>query len=857
MARDPKCRKCGLWKGNKNVCVWGDGPEDATVVAIGEAPGAEEDKRGRPFVGRSGSLLRGELEDAELPAVYITNIVKCRPPDNRDPTPEEIKACRPYLEEELAQIKPEYVLTLGKPATKEILKKAKITEVQGKLIPFPGNPKITGIPCFHPAYVLRDMSKLPFFRKTLSILKSTIAGEVRGQEVKYEVLTSETLRRFVAEFQAADEFSFDLETAGLFPYTPEKVTITSVNIGIYVDGFAKAWIIPMHMMTSPRLFDKQAQTNLMWLIYRLSKGKKAIGHNGKFDNAWLYNQYGFRFHLDFDTMLAHHVLDENNLHDLETLSRQFLDAEDYDIPLSEKQWPTDIPKFLEYTGKDAVYTLRLKGIFYKMLCKDPKLRALFYRLVMPASRALCEIEQVGIPWNMEQFKIKGAELLRERNDLKDKLDGLIKEALGPPEKGKARKALNWNSPQQVAKFLYDDLGIKCVVFTDKGGRSTGEAAVIELKGKHPVVDALLEYREKAKFHATYFEGFEPLIVDGRLHISYKIHGTVTGRYSSRLHSIPRDDSVRSLGTAPEGWDFAQGDLSQAELRIASELSGDLELRRCFLPGGPDVHWSTLLYTIGSGASGEYVQPAIDAARKIAIDRRSRPQSELSLADALEILKVAGHEAAIGVDKLWKEARKRAKAINFGFIYGMYEKKFIETCKIKYGFEPTFEEATAFRTAYFELYRGIPTWHDSVKSQLALDGFVRSLSGRLRRLPGVHSGDKALRMEAERQAINSPVQGVIGDIKAMAMVEIHETVDRKWLRVIGEHHDAILMQIRRATTPEEIKYRDGILRQVKAIMRKPRILGELGCTLSVPLESELEIGDWSKGKTWKDPLEQHQ
>ena len=136
MPRNPNCRRCELWKGAKHVCVWGDGPKDAVVVAIGEAPGKAEARTGRPFMGRSGQMLRTELKQG-LPEVYITNIVKCRPPDNRDPTPDEIKACRPYLEEELATIKPEYVLTLGKPATKEVLGEAKITQVQGQVLPSP------------------------------------------------------------------------------------------------------------------------------------------------------------------------------------------------------------------------------------------------------------------------------------------------------------------------------------------------------------------------------------------------------------------------------------------------------------------------------------------------------------------------------------------------------------------------------------------------------------------------------------------------------------------------------------------------------------------------------------------------
>ncbi len=836
MPRNPNCRKCDLWKSSKNICIWGDGNERATVVAIGEAPGEAEARTAKPFMGRSGQLLRGELKTAGLDDVYITNIVKCRPPDNRDPTPDEIKACRPYLEEELATIKPEYVLTLGKPATKEVLGEAKITQVQGSVLESPKRwpHKFRGVPAFHPAYVLRDPSKLPDFRKALKRLKDVIEGREKRVEVECELVTAGTIRRFVDEFLAVDEFAFDLETSSLHWFKPSS-TITSINIGIA----DKAWIIPMHMQRSPYLGRPNAQRRLGNLLRIISCGKAGIGHNGKFDNHFLWAKLGLRFDLRFDTMLAHHVLDENSPHGLEYLAHYFLEAPKYDIPLREKQWPTDLPRFWDYTGKDAVYTLRLKQIFDRDLKKQPDLRRLFFKLQMRASRALGGsielpgIEEYGMTIDLPKFKSTGIEIAQERDDLERSLNEAVR-SLRQHHRG-IHKTTNWNSPPQVAKVLFNEAGIKPAILTPKGKPSTSEESLLALKGKHPVVDALLKYRECAKFHSTYIEGFEELMVDDKLYISYKIHGTVTGRYSSRLHSIPRDGKIRNLGIAPDGWEFFQADESQAELRIAAELSGDLELRRCFAPGGPDVHWSTLLETIESGASDEYLKPALDTARNFANNSR------LQLADCIEVLRRAGHEACIEIWKGWKEARKRAKAINFGFLYGMFENKFIQTCETKYGFSPTFAEATEFKRVYFRKYRGLHPWHEKQKKLVHLDGFVRSLSGRIRRLPGIASSDRMLRSECERQAINSPVQGVIGDIKAMAMVEIHETVPHTDLRLVGEHHDAILGIVRKGPT------RIPSLRRVKAIMERPALFDDFKINLSIPLVAEIEVGPWGAGK----------
>lgn len=790
-------------------------------------------------MGKSGQLLRGELKKAALEDVYITNIVKCRPPDNRDPTPDEIKACRPYLEEELATIKPEYVLTLGKPATKEVLGKAKITQVHGQVLPSPPKwaHKFQGVPAFHPAYVLRDPSKLPDFQKDLERLRKTIDGEEWDSEVEWELVTQKTLRRFVAEFQRADEFSFDLETSSLHWFKSDT-TITSINIGLH----DKAWIIPMHMQGSPYLDRPDAQRRLGKLLAMLSEGKAGIAHNGKFDNHFLRAKLGFQFDLRFDTMLAHHVLDENNPHDLEYLAHHYLEAPQYDIPLKEKQWPTDLPQFFSYTGKDAVYTLRLKRIFQKELQKDLTLRRLFYKLQMRASRAfggskeLGGMEAVGYTIDMPAFAKQDREIAAERDRLEAELNAAVRKVR--PIRG-IFKTTNWNSTKQVAKVLFKEIGIKPTILTDKGAPSTSEQALIELKGKHPVVDALLKYRECAKFHSTYIEGFKELMVDDKLYISTKIHGTVTGRYSSRLHSIPRDGKIRNLAIAPPGWTFVQGDFSQAELRIAAELSGDLELRRCFSPGGPDVHWSTLLHTIETGASEEYVKPVLDTAREIS-------GRSVHLADAIGILRNAGHDRAIKIWGGWKEARKKAKAINFGFLYGMFENKFIDTCKVKYGFEPTLKEAEDYKRGYFALYRGLPAWHGKQKKLVHLDGFVRSLSGRMRRLPGIISSDWSLVSECERQAINSPVQGVIGDIKAMAMVEIHETIPHSDLRLLGEHHDAILGIVREGPTMNPS------LRKMKKIMQRPSLFDDFEIELSIPLETELELGPWGAGTTWHDP-----
>lgn len=865
--RNPKCRDCELWKSSKTVCVWGDGPTDASVVIIGEAPGENEAKTGKPFTGRSGQLLRSELERAGVRDPYITNLVKCRPPDNREPTKEEIAACRKYLEAELAQIKPDFVVAAGGTASKIVLKDAKITTINGKVIEnVPMSPGSRGYPIYHPAYVLRDPGKINAFRADLERLARLLDGQkLGGPDVDVKIVKAKNFRRFLKEFREAEAFSFDLETSGLFPWSAAG-SIRCLSIGLYAKGEdgkerLRGWVIPGDMPDSPYAGRPAAFGRMVVLLHKIQveTGKPTrwvVGQNAKFDNNWLWAKCGVRFHLDFDTMIAHHTLDENAPHDLEVMSRSELDAPEYDIPLQEKNgtiaWKhfnagrvdlayESCQKVYKYAGKDAGYTLALGLKFNLRFKKDRSLRQLFYRLIMRSARALQEIEAEGLTLDMKR---RG----EVKEEVGEKLAGAEADLLDVAN-------INWNAPQQVARVLYggedekdkewlrenniEPLGLECNLLTDAGNPSTSIDALIDLKGQHPVVDKLIEYRELAKFMNTYIDGWDELIVDGKLYVGYKVTGTVTGRYSSRLHSIPRDGTIRNLGTAPPGWRFFQADISQAELRIVTEFSRDIEMMTCFTRG-PDIHWRTVMHVVGSGGAGDYVERAKDTAWKLT------HQKKLDLSKSLEILLKSGHSKATDIWDGWKEARKKGKAINFGFVFGMYENKFIETTKRDYGFEPTWDEAHLYRKGFFGLYTGLEPWHNRQKALCRLDGQVRNFAGRIRRLPGIHSSDREAKGEAERQSINAPVQGFIGDWKAAALVEIHETMPRDRIRLVGEHHDALLGIVREDSLH--------LLGEVRRIMKDPAIIREdLGVKLVVPMESEIEVGNWGAGKAWTDDL----
>ena len=811
----------------------GDGPsdpEDVQVVVIGEAPGRNEDRRGVPFVGDSGKILRGELQKHRLlPKTYITNVVKCRPPDNRTPTAKEIKACKPYLEEELERLKPDYVVTAGVPATKVMFRgKAQINKFHGEVIPPNDKAPWTGMPIFHPAYTMRDPSKLPGLKADITRLARLMKEGLRNDTVEWNVVRKGNLRQFIAEFEAADEFAYDCESSGLFSFDPNGY-VTAIAIALP----NRTWVIPGFMHPDYQQYSHSpwvhgnALKYLMQLLFYIAKrdGKKTYAQNGKFDNKWMRNQFGGSFRLTFDIMLAHHLMDENVAHDLTAMCREFLDEPEYDIPLAEKQGKSKKPmRNYKYCAQDATYTLRLGHLFEEWLENEPPLKRLFYKLTMPGSRAMEDAEMEGLTIDPAARKEVGLDLLSEKLTLLNELNELL------------GWEINWNSPQQVAEALYTDLGLPCKIFTDKKAPSTSEAALLHLKGKDPVVDKLLEYRTAAKLYDTYVKGWEQYRIGNQYFFDYKIHGTVTGRYSSPLHPIPRDGKIRNLVTAPEGWTFVAMDVATAEMRIAAHLSKDPVLTELFKEGG-DVHWRTMVETLAVGTSGEFADKVRPTARELV-----GTGEDLRYAQALDEVLAAGPKACTKIDPDWYEGRTRAKAVNFGFIYGMHEHKFIEQAEKDYGWKPTMQEAKSSRRAYFSLYSQLEPWHSKTKKLARTRGFVRCLTGRIRRLPGIQAKDKFVRAENERQAINSGVQGFIGDYKAMILIEIHQTFPRDKLRLVGEHHDAVLSIVKN-------EYIDECVPVMLQIAERPRLMDTFKINLSVPMEGEAELGPWGKGEKY--------
>jgi DNA polymerase-1 len=818
-------------------------------MVIGEAPGATEERTGLPFVGASGAILTDLLEENGFnrDEVYICNAVSCRPPGNKTPTKGEIKACKKWLDYQIAMVKPKFVLLLGNVPLMSVTGSAGIMKKRGKAWKQDG---IVWLATFHPAFALRDPNQRDIISRDFGLFADIVDfGDIpEDRDLSYRsILTPKDFRDFLKDLTGS--VAFDIETSQLYPwrnYVQDKTTkkwAPGKRPKIMSMGFATArtqWCLPVEHHQSP--WSKESIEEMVEEIGERLEDCNIVTQNGKFDMLWMRVHFGVEWEIDFDVMLAHYLLDENDRHGLKYLAMKYLGVPDWEIELSEKQGEAPWATHAKYLAHDVAYTRALRFIFGKMLKLDGDVDLVFRKIMMPCANLFVEVEYNGVHINLDQFDTAEAYLRGEYEGALSRL----KQWEPPPRenaRGKMEK-FNWGSPVQLKELLFGTpedgipygLGIEPLDLTKTGGYSTSESVLKRID--HPCVGDLLKFREAKQQLSFFIDGWKPFLVNGRLHPSFKLHGTVTGRLSCEnpnLQQVPRDPRIRTLISAPEGWSLIEADLSQIELRIAAELADERNMIQAFQTG-VDVHWLTAIREIARG--GGLKDLVISTARALS------EGTKLSYSESITVLLKMGPGAAEGIAKEWKEYRKKAKAINFGYLYGMWWKKFKIYARDNYGVTVTDEEAQASRVAFFELYGDLPDWHKRQKKYARRKGYVVSLSGRKRRLPDARlQGEdpivKAKRQEAERQSVNSPVQSFANDINLMAAIQLRKEFPRRVLRIVGTVHDAILVEVRN-------DYVERVYKRILEIMSRPALFDDFEIDLKVPVEAEAKIGPWAAG-----------
>lgn len=425
-----------------------------------------------------------------------------------------------------------------------------------------------------------------------------------------------------------------------------------------------------------------------------------------------------------------------------------------------------------------------------------KLSCVFNHIIMPAERALQRIEDYGAYVDYDR-------LMQVTKDYSHKLEDTQWD-LNKHLPASVDWDVNWNSPQQVAEVLFKHLKLPVQGKTDTGQPQTGKSTLLHLVEYHPLPGLLLEVRKYSKALSGFLEPWKMYldyeIAHGRpprLHTTYNIAKTNTGRLSAEdpnLQQVARDKAIRSLISAPPGYVVIEADYSQIELRIAAFIAQALSMLRIYASGG-DVHLRTAMNISGKKA-----------------------------------------------EDVTKEIRTRAKAVNFGFIYGMWWRTFKTYAFDSYGVTVSDKEAEAFRTAFFSLFPELVPWHDNSKQYARHHKCIKSPLGRVRYLPNIDSPDKELRGKAERQAINTPVQSMASDMLLLALIVVDRWLEGQDAHIIGEVHDAMLIECRE----DQAKH---IGATVKYLMESvPTTLERIfDVHLNVPIIADVTIGKgWGAG-----------
>lgn len=436
---------------------------------------------------------------------------------------------------------------------------------------------------------------------------------------------------------------------------------------------------------------------------------------------------------------------------------------------------------LEYAKTDSFGEARAK--IMRELEGEP-VANVFHKIEKPLMNVVNNMETHGVLIDVAYLK----KLSKEYHVHLEKIEARIWKAAG--------EEFNINSPKQLGEILFNKLKLtaKGMKKTAGGAQSTRESELEKLKGLHPIVDDILEYREYQKLLSTYIDNIPSAVqVDGRLHARFQQAGSTTGRMSSQnpnLQNLPiRTDvgrAIRCAVIAPKGYALAAFDYSQIELRVAAFLSGDEKLIDVFAKGG-DVH------------------------RAVAAEVFNVPPEMVD-----------------------HEMRRRAKVINFGILYGMG----VNALRVQLGTDRA--EAQTYLDEYFKRFSGIRHYVERVKNDVARTGYTETLFGRRRYFREIKSPLPHIRAQAERMAVNAPVQGTSADIIKIAMVQIDTVLkEKKWegdAHLLLQVHDELVYEIK-----EEKK--DAIIPEIKHIMEHVLTPEE---TKAVPLSTEVKVGkNWGE------------
>ncbi|CDT99408.1 DNA polymerase I [Vibrio coralliirubri] len=594
----------------------------------------------------------------------------------------------------------------------------------------------------------------------------------------YETILDEaSFNVWLEKLKAAEVFAFDTETDSL-----DYMVANLVGLSFAIEEGVAAYVPVAHdYLDAPQQLDRD------WVLEQLKPileddAQAKVGQNLKYDMSVLA-RYGIEMKgIKHDTMLASYVFNSvGGKHDMDSLALRFLQHSCISFEQiagkGKKQLTfnqIELGEASPYAAEDADVTLRLHNRLMENIEQDEKLKAIYEEIEVPLIPVMSRIERTGVFIDDMLLGAQSQEIAVRLDELEQKAYEI------------AEQEFNMNSPKQLQAILFEKMGLPVIKKTPSGAPSTNEEVLQELALDYPLPKLIIEYRGLAKLKSTYTDKLPKMInaETGRVHTSYHQAVTATGRLSStdpNLQNIPiRNEEgrrIRQAFVAQHGWKILAVDYSQIELRIMAHLSGDKALLEAFQQG-KDIHAATAAEIIG-----------------------------------------------VDIESVTTEQRRRAKAVNFGLIYGMSAFGLAKQLGIPRG------EAQHYMDTYFERYPGVMQYMEDTRSAASEQGFVETIYGRRLHLPEIQSRNGMRRKAAERAAINAPMQGTAADIIKKAMLLVDE-----WIQAEGDGRVKLLMQVH-----DELVFEveESSLAEIES---KVQQLMESAAELEVPLVAEAGHGD---------------
>jgi len=854
------CFSCGLRQGCKQV-VWGDGPEDLSEVNwmfIAEGPGPVEDEQGKPLVGKTGQefdwlLARHGIRRSK---VYVSNVVKCRPPNNRDPKPEEIKSCRDWLDEEIGIVKPKLIVAVGRFATRHFLPDANMEMVHG--IPFQMEGFVL-IPTYHVAAGLHDPNRMMAIHADFQAVRDVIAWErpprhledpLKGQEV-YEYITTNGLK-YLINTRERDIISIDTEwgedeplcaTISFFPGQgfridlEDEATLAVLNNFVADPSITTVLHNALYDLPVLKLMGvnpaKVADTmEMAYLLQGEPQGLKPLAYRHFGMEMFSYKEVvreatrlkALRYLAsaveyswpDSEPVLEWpkgkpHIRQPQNVG--KKIARILLDstlgdADPYDRwqKIKEGEGREFVEKCL---GRMAIGNLSdidpQQATYYA--CRDADATIRLYDILWP--RILNDgLEQTF--W-IDMNAMPMAQDMMESGILADVpyfkgLTDYFQEKLDSLESQITRisgQAINPGAHEQVADLLFNHLKLKPIKKTKGGKNSTEEGVLSRLVDKHPVVQLIRDHRETAKLKGTYTEAIPRFArEDDRVHGNIRLTRTATGRLSMadpNLQNQPiRSEEGRKIRKgfiASDGCSLVSSDYSQIELRMMAHMSQDRRMIDIFMRG-EDIH------------------------AKTASDMFGVPMEQL--------------------DKM--KHRYPAKRTNFGIAYGITDQGLYRDFVTAGAEGWTVNKCQDLINEWLFIYKDYAKYLRSVHTHARRYGFVVDWVGRRRYVPAVRCRSRYLVEEALRMAGNHPIQAGAQEVIKTAMGDLVPWVkkfrgDGNTANPLLQIHDDLLFEIADDFLGTAIPVIQGVM--------------ENAVTLSIPTPVDPEVGkNWAEMKKWR-------